>query len=117
MAVGNGLTVTVVLLTSLQPLALVTVTVYVPAEVTLIAAVVADVDHKYPVPPEAASVTDPPKQNVVGPPGVIMAAGSGLTVTVVISVSVQPLALVTVMVYVPVEVTLIAAVVADVDHK
>jgi hypothetical protein len=45
------------------------------------------------------------------------ADGSGLTVTDKLSVSVQPLELVTVTVYVPPEITLIAAVVAEVDHK
>ena len=39
------------------------------------AAVVAAVDQRYWVPPEAVRVTDPPLQNVVGPDGVIAATG------------------------------------------
>jgi hypothetical protein len=42
-------------------------------------------------------VTEPPAQNVVGPEGVIVAAGSGLTVTAVAAeVALQPFAFVTV---------------------
>jgi hypothetical protein len=95
---GNGFTVTAVLSVSAQPLELVTVTVYVPSELTLIPAVVAEVDHKYPVPPEAVSTTDAPWQKVVGPPAVMTADGSGFTVTAALSVSVQPPELVTVTV-------------------
>jgi len=54
----------------------------VPEVETVIAAVVAPVDQRYDVPPDAVSVTLPPAQNVVGPEGVIVAVGSGLTVTV-----------------------------------
>jgi hypothetical protein len=57
---GSGLTVTSVLSVSAQPPELVTVTVYVPLVVTDIAEVVAEVDHRYPVTPEAVSTTDPP---------------------------------------------------------
>jgi hypothetical protein len=58
--------------------------VYEPAVVTLIEAVVAPVDHKYEVPVEAVNVTDPPAQNVVGPPAVIVGVeGKAFTVTVV----------------------------------
>ncbi len=63
-----------------------------------VAAVVLPFDHWYPVPPDPVRVTEPPAQKVVGPPGVITATGSALTVTEVLSVSVQPLALVTVTV-------------------
>jgi hypothetical protein len=114
---GNGFTVTTELSVSAQPLELVTVTVYIPLVVTDIAEVVAEVDHKYPVPPEAVSTTDPPWQKVVGPPAVMTADGSGLTVTSVLSVSAQPPELVTVTVYVPLVVTDIAEVVAEVDHR
>jgi hypothetical protein len=117
MAVGNGFTVTAELSVSVQPPELVTVTVYVPSEITLILAVVAEVDHKYPVPPEAVSITDPPWQKVVGPPAVITADGSGFTVTTELSVSTHPLELVTVTVYIPLVVTDIAEVVAEVDHR
>jgi hypothetical protein len=54
----------------------------VPPVETLMAAVVAPVDQRYDVPPEAVSVTLPPVQKVVGPDGVMVAVGSGLTVTV-----------------------------------
>ena len=39
--------------------------------------------HSHAVPALAVSVTLPPEQNVVGPPGVMVAVGSGFTVTVV----------------------------------
>jgi len=45
----------------------------VPEVETVIAAVVAPVDHRYDTPPEAVSVTLPPAQNVVAPLGVIVA--------------------------------------------
>jgi hypothetical protein len=44
-AVGNEFTVTMMLSESVQPVALVTVTVYVPLADTVIAAVVAAFDH------------------------------------------------------------------------
>ena len=117
MAVGKGLTFTAIFSVSAQPLELVTVTVYVPLVVTVIAEVVAEVDHKYPVPPEAVSITEPLWQKVVGPPAVMMAVGKGLTFTAIFSVSVQPLELVTVTAYVPLVVADIAEVVAEVDHR
>ena len=92
------MTVITVLSVSVQPVELVIVTAYVPLIVTDIAEVVAEVDHKYPVPPKAVSITEPPWQKVVGPSGVITAVGSELTVIAVLSVSVQPLELVTVTV-------------------
>ena len=45
-AVGNGLTVTVLFFESVHPLAFVAVTVYVPPELTVIAAVVAAFDQR-----------------------------------------------------------------------
>jgi MFS-type transporter involved in bile tolerance (Atg22 family) len=114
---GNGFTVTTELSVSAQPLELVTVTVYVPLVVTDIAEVVAEVDHKYSVPPEAVKTTDPPWQKVVGPPAVKTAVGSGMAFTAIFSVSAQPLELVTVTVYVPLVVADIAEVVAEVDHR
>ncbi len=46
--------------------------------------VVAPFDQVFPVADDEVRVTDPPAQNVVGPPAVIVGvAGSGLTVTVV----------------------------------
>jgi hypothetical protein len=59
--------------------------------------VVAPFDHRYDVPLLAVSVTEPPAQNVVGPPVVIVAAGGAFTVTTVAAeVALQPLAFVTV---------------------
>ena len=66
----------------------------------------------------ALSVTDPPEQNVTGPPDVIVGVeGSAFTVTVVAAdvADVQP-AVVTATVYVPEVVTVIDCVVAPVDQ-
>jgi hypothetical protein len=66
---------------------------------TVMAAVVAPVDQRYDVPPDAVSVTLPPAQKVVGPLGVMVAVGSGLTVTVWLAgAEEQPLASVVVTV-------------------
>jgi hypothetical protein len=63
----------------------------------VIAGVVAPFDQRYDEPADAVSVTDPPAQNVVGPPAVIVAAGLLLTVTAVgADVPLQPFAFVTV---------------------
>jgi hypothetical protein len=99
-AVGNGFTVTVRDAgVDVQPFESVVVTVYVPEELTVIAAVVAPVDQRYDTPPEAVSVTFPPAQNVVAPLGVIVAVGSGFTVTICdAGVDVQPFASVVVTV-------------------
>ena len=44
--------------------------------------VVSPVDHKFPVEAEEVSTTDPPRQNVVNPPAVIVGvAGVGFTNT------------------------------------
>ena len=70
------------------------------------------------MPPLAVRVTLPPAQKVVGPFGVIVAVGSGLTVTFWLAgAEVQPLASVVVTVYVPLVLTVIAAVVAPVDQR
>lgn len=106
-ATGSGLTVIVVDAVAVQPLALVTVTVYgvVPTGVTVMAIVVAPVLQRYVPPPLAVSVADAPAQIVpsllVVPDvsaTVIPAVGIGLTVIVVLAVAVQPFALVTVTV-------------------
>jgi hypothetical protein len=82
---------------ALQPLALVTVTLYSPAVLTSIDCVVAPVDHKYAAAGFAVSVTWPPWQKVVGPLGVIVAVAAGYTATAVAAeVALQPLAFVTV---------------------
>ena len=65
----------------------------------MIACVVAPVLHNQDAPADAVSVTEPPLQNVVGPPAVIVADGSGLTVTTVAADTAEhPAALVTVTV-------------------
>ena len=77
-------------------------------------------DHKYEVEAGADNVTEPPEQNVVGPPAVMVGtAGSALTVTVVAVLEAlrHPEAFVTCTVYVPAVVTLIDGVVAPFDHK
>jgi hypothetical protein len=119
LGVGIGLTVTACVAVDVQLLALVTVTVYVAFDVglTVMAAIVAPVLHKYVPPPVAVNVVEPPLQTIDVP--VMLAVGSGLTVTVLVAVDVQPLALVTVTVYVAsaVGLTGIVAVVTPVLHK
>ncbi len=99
---------------SVQPFEEVTVTVYVPAEVTLVAAVIAPLLQEYVPPPVAVKpilVAVHVRTVVVGV--VIAATGAVIFCVIVIdSVSVHPFADVTVTVYVPAEVTLVAAVVA-----
>ena len=58
----------------------------------MIDCVVSPVDHKYELPADAVSVTLLPLQNVVGPLGVIVAAGVAFTVTVCDALAVQPFA-------------------------
>jgi hypothetical protein len=65
---------------------------------TVIVCVVAPVDQLYEAALFAVSVTDPPVQNDVGPLGVIVAVGAGVTVTLCVAAPVHPLASVTVTV-------------------
>jgi len=97
-AAGSAFTITAVgVLVALQPFAFVTMTLYEPLALTAIDCVVAPVDQSQDDPALAVSVTEPPLQNVVGPDGVIAAAGSAFTVTAVGAlVALQPLAFVTV---------------------
>jgi hypothetical protein len=61
-----------------------TVTVYVPVAFTVIDGVVEPSDHKYELAADEVNVTEPPAQNVVGPPAVIVGVvGNAFTVTVV----------------------------------
>jgi hypothetical protein len=65
--------------------------------VALIDCVVAPLDQRYDAPALAVSVTEPPAQNVVGPPAVIVATGGSFTTTVVgAELALQPFAFVTV---------------------
>ena len=116
---GTGFTVTVVPaeVADVQP-AVVTATVYVPLAETVIDCVVSPVDQTFPLAVDEVNTTDPPAQNVVEPPAVIVGvAGIGLTVTVVPAevADVQP-ADVTATVYVPLAETVIDCVVAPVDQ-
>ncbi len=97
--VGPGVTVTVAEQELLQPLALVTVTVYVVVTVgfTVIDAVVAPVLHRNDVPPDAVSVDEPPTQKE-GLEEAMLHTGAGVTTTIVEQELVQPLASVTVTV-------------------
>ena len=59
-------------------------TVYEPLVVTVMDGVVSPVDHKFPVEAEEVSTTEPPEQNVVELPAVIVGvAGIGFTVTLI----------------------------------
>ena len=81
---GSGFTVMVVTADVAEQDPFETVTLNVPLVVTVIDCVVAPFDQVFPVADEEVKTTDPPAQNVVGPPAVIVGvAGSGLTVTVV----------------------------------
>lgn len=81
--VGVGLTVTVTgEEPAVHPNELVAVTEYVPELFTRIDVVVAPVDQRYDVPPDAVRFTLPPEQKVSGPEAVMFGVGSGLTVTV-----------------------------------
>jgi hypothetical protein len=75
-----------------HPEPFVTVTVYDPAVLTVMDCVVAPVDHRLPVAEEDVSITEPPVQNVVGPPEEIVGvAGFALMVTVWLEVAAPPL--------------------------
>jgi hypothetical protein len=115
---GRLLTVSVLLQELEHPCALVTVTLYVPAAVMLLmTAVVAPVDHRKVVPPEAVKLAELPA-HMVWLPGAMLQTGSGFTVSVLLQELEHPAALVTVTLYVPAAVMLlITAVVAPVDHK
>ena len=80
---------------ALQPLALVTVTVKVPAAATLIDCVVAPVDQRFPVAEDDVRVIVPPPQKLVGPL-IVGVAGTGFAVTAnAVEVAEQPAAFVT----------------------
>ncbi len=84
----------------------------------MIACVVAPVDQVFPVAELDVRVTDPPVQNVVAEPALIVGlAGIAFTVTTSASevADVQPL-VVTATVYVPAVLTVISCVVAPVDQ-
>ena len=92
LAVGKAFTVTVVGDEAVkQPLTLVTVTLYVPPILTVIACVIAPLLHSQDAPAPAVKLTEPPAQIVVEPTLVILPTGAAFTVTVVgVDVTVQP---------------------------
>jgi len=82
---GFGLTVTDVAVEfpEVHP-ATICSTVYEPVVVTVMDCVVSPVDHKLLAEAEDVNMTEPPEQNVVGPPAVITGTeGIGFTVTLV----------------------------------
>ena len=85
---------------AVQPLLPVTVTVNVPAALTVMAEVVAPVFHSYAVPPLAVKVVDGVVQFSASPLLVLMLADGAVMfcVMMILSVSVHPLAAVTVTV-------------------
>jgi hypothetical protein len=100
-----------------QPLAFVTVTVYVPAADTVIDCVVSPVDQRFPLADEEVSVTVLPAQTSEPAALIVGVGGSGLTVTTNgAELAEPPSALVTVTVYVPAAETMIDCVVAPVDQ-
>jgi len=117
---GTGFTVMEIVLDTaeVQP-ADVSVTLYVPAVVTVIDCVVAPFDQRFPVEADEVSTTFPPAQKVVEPAAVITGvAGRGFTVTLTGAEAAdgQP-ETVDVTEYDPVAVTVMDCVVAPFDHR
>ena len=100
-----------------HPFELVTVTVYVPAEFTVMQLVVAPVLHKYVLPVTAGthSCVEPPGQIMLLPD--IKQTGPCLITTFLLQELEHPVELVTVTVYVPAALTVMQLVVAPVLHK
>lgn len=116
---GGGFTVIVVPALVELHVPFETVTVYVPEVETVMDCVVALVDQVFPDVAEEVSTTEPPVQNVVGPPvEIVGTGGAGFTVTFVPDEeATQPEPLPAVTVYVPPVETVIDCVVSPVDHK
>ncbi|MNE17548.1 hypothetical protein D3C80_1105330 [compost metagenome] len=101
-AVGAGFTVIVVGAEVAIQLPEPTLTVYEPLVETVIEFVIAPVDQVFPEGAEDVKTTEPPEQNVVGPPGVIVGvAGGGFTETLVPALVELHVPFETVTVYVP----------------
>ena len=82
-ALGLAFTVTVVAAeVALHPPAPVTVTVNEPELLTVMDWVVAPLFQRYELPALAVNTTEPPLQKLVTPFGVMLAAGTGLTLMV-----------------------------------
>jgi len=118
-ATGNGLTVTLIGADVAEhPKPFVTVTVKTPVALTVMVWVVEPLLHSQLAPADAVRSTEPPAQKIVGPPGVIVATGNGLTVTLVeFDVAEQPKPFVTVTVKTPVVLTVMVWVVAPLLHS
>jgi hypothetical protein len=102
----------------MHPVPFVTVTSYVPDVITVMACVDAPVLHVYELADDEVSVTESPRQNVVGPFGVTTGVGFAFTVTVTaVALPMHPLLLVTNTLNVPGVVTVIACVVAPLLQK
>lgn len=115
LAVGNGLTVNACVAVAVQPVALVTVTAYVPVAVALMLAADEPVLHEYVPPPDAASAADVPLQMLLGP--AIAATGGAMMAMDREAEAAQPFAPVTVTVYAPATAMMALAVVAPVLHE
>ncbi|MNU79314.1 hypothetical protein D3C71_689280 [compost metagenome] len=114
---GSGVTVMLIGADVVEQAPIEAVTVYAPPVVTVIAWVVPPFDQVFPVVADDVKTTEPPAQNVVGPPAVIVGtAGSGFTVTVVATDVAEQTPFETVTVYVPLAVTVIIWVVAPFDQ-
>lgn len=106
--VGRGVTVTVIGADVVEQAPREAVTVYVPPVVAVIICVVAPFDQVFPVAADDVKTTEPPAQNVVDPPAVMVGtAGSGLTVTVTAVDVAEQVPFETVTVKVPLAVTVI----------
>lgn len=112
---GFAFTVKVLTAEPVHPFASVTVTVYAPADDTVIVAVVEALFQVYEMPPLAVNCVEDPAQIVLVP--AIVATGLALTTNAKLLEAVQLLASVTVTVYSPAFDTVIEAVVAALLHK
>jgi hypothetical protein len=104
---------------AVQPLLPVTVTVNVPAALTVMAEVVAPLLHSYAVPPLAVKVVDGVVQFSASPLLVLMLAVGAVLSSVVVAlvVAVHPLLPITVTVNVAAVLTVMAEVVAPIFHS
>ena len=101
-----------------HPFTSVIVTVLPPAVVARIVRVVSPVLHEYKLASVAVKFTDPPAQNIVAPPGLIVGAGKAFTVTVVVDdVAEHPFTSVIVTVLPPEVVAITACVASPVLHE
>ena len=119
LALGLAFTVTVVAdEVALHPPAPVTVTVKEPELFTVMDCVVAPLFQRYELPALAVNTTEPPVQKLVTPFGVMVAAGTGLTLMVTgAETALHPAPFVTCTEYVPAALTVMFCVVSPLDHK